>query len=229
MIRLPEVITAGGTASLVFELTDAKHQRLTNVNGIATVSLRRAGTSRTRHELTHLPAALDSISATVTLVLSTDQTTALSPPISAIGKQRRNDVIGDVRIVHGQDVDYYGPFAFTVRLPETYEGQAIPVLTLNVMGGLSTDNVPNPAEITLDQVGHNILFPAYADRYLLIWRLASEPDLISVVYASDSTRVNLLGAWSLWPNLVTLADGREGKVLLSNQLLTDVADTLELA
>ena len=102
MIRLPEVITAGGTASLVFELTDAKNQRLTGtVNGTATVSLRRASTSRTRHELTHLPAALDAVNAAVTLVLSVDQTTALSPPINAIGKQRRNDVIGDVRIVHG--------------------------------------------------------------------------------------------------------------------------------
>ena len=42
MIEVPGAITAGGTATLVFELTDSHNQRLANmVNGTATMSLRK--------------------------------------------------------------------------------------------------------------------------------------------------------------------------------------------
>ena len=83
-----------------------------------TVSLRKASTRCTRHELTHLPAALDAVNATVTLDLSVEQTMALAPPIDATGQQQRIDILGDVRLVHGTGVSYFGPFAFSVRLPE---------------------------------------------------------------------------------------------------------------
>ena len=29
-----------------------------------------------------------------------------------------SDILGDVRLVHGTGVSYFGPFAFSVRLPE---------------------------------------------------------------------------------------------------------------
>ena len=74
-----------------------------------TVSLRKASTRRTRHELTHLPAASDAVNATVTLDLSVEQTMALAPPIDATGQQQRIDILGDVRLVHGTEVSYFGP------------------------------------------------------------------------------------------------------------------------
>ena len=43
---------------------------------------------------------------------------ALAPPIDATGQQQRIDILGDVRLVHGTGVSYFGPFAFSVRLPE---------------------------------------------------------------------------------------------------------------
>ncbi len=67
-------------------------------NGTATVSLRKESTRRTRHELTHLPTVLNRVDATVSLDLSKEQTAALAPPIGATGKQRRNNIIGDVRL-----------------------------------------------------------------------------------------------------------------------------------
>lgn len=100
---------------------------------------------------------------------------------------------------------------------------------LTVLGGLSTDEIPEGSELTIDPIGHSIEYPAYTDQHVLIWRLGTEPDLVSVVFASDPTDLNQLGAWTLWPNPVTLTDGRVGRVLVSNQLLTDVGDTLELA
>ena len=121
MIEVPRVITAGGTASLLFELTDSNNERLGNIrNGTATVSLRRESTPRTRHELTHLPTTFDPVAATVQLDLSTDHTKALSPPIEATGKQALITAVGDVQLVHGPEVTHYGPFRFRLRLPETY-------------------------------------------------------------------------------------------------------------
>ena len=230
MIILPQVITAGGDAELVFELSNKKQERLENiVPGVATVSLRKMVTDRFNHELTHLPLLLDTVTATVTLELSEAQTQLLAPPIDTAPAQIVTEVVGDVRLVQGTDTTYFGPFMFGVRLPETYAGQPLPILTLNVMGGLSADNVPESAELTIVQVGYNIPIPAYTDRYVLIWRLATEPDLISVVFTSDIRSKNLISGFTLWPDMVTLADGREGKVLVSNQELTHVADTLKLA
>ena len=220
MIRLPLVITAGGTATLVYELTDDKGQRVSSVvDGPVTVSLRRSSTARTRHELAHLPAVLDPVAATVSLRLTVDQVEALAPRIEAAGKQQRIDIIGDVRHEHGTEIDYYGPFTFESRLPETYDGQTPTVLTLTVMGGLSPDNVPETAELTIGQIGDRIPFPAHTDRYNLIWRLATEPDLISAVLDSDITSQNLTRQLLFVAHhLVPLADGRAGKVWVSDQV-----------
>ena len=54
--------------------------RLANIApGIATVSLRKTMTTRILHELTHLPAHLNTATATVTLQLSENQTRQLAP------------------------------------------------------------------------------------------------------------------------------------------------------
>ena len=68
---LSSAITAGGPATLIFELTDSHNQRLANmVNGTATMSLRKESTRRTRHELPHLPTTFDPVAGTVSLDLS---------------------------------------------------------------------------------------------------------------------------------------------------------------
>ena len=229
MIILPQVVTVGGTATFVFDLADAKQERLESVaNGTATVSLRKTTTARTKHELTHLPAILDPVAATVTLKLTVAQVESLAPSITKTTSRQQMDVVGDVRIVQGAKINYFGPFLFSVRLPETYEGQKIRDLGFTVVGGLSADSTPDTAELTIPAVGHDVVFPPMRDQHQLIWRLATEPDLISVVYTSDTTFYNQIGNFLLWPHEVTLADGRRGKVLVSIQRLTLYADTLEL-
>ena len=231
MIILPLVITGSGTAEFVFELTDGKGQRLTNVvPGTATVSLRKESTSRTMHQLTHLPAHLDDITGIVTLELSVAQTTLLVPPIGTTDLPETTEVVGDIRIVQGQEINYFGPFTFMIRLPETFSGQGVPVVFLTVVGGLSDDNMPEGSELTIAQIGSTIPLPTYTDKYQLIWRLATEPDLTSVIFASDLTAQNQIGNYTLWPDVITLIDGRDGNVLVSNQELTDTTvDRLELA
>ena len=121
MIEVSSAVTAGGTATLFFELTDSHNQRLANmVPGAATMSLRKEATARTRHELTHLPTTFDPVAATVQLDLSSADTEALAPPIASTGKQSHGTVVGDVRLIHGNKISYYGPFRFSVRLPETF-------------------------------------------------------------------------------------------------------------
>ena len=66
------------------------------------MSLRKTSTRRTRHELTHLPTTFDPVAATVTLELSSAQTTALSPPVKSTGKQASVEVVGDVRLAPEQ-------------------------------------------------------------------------------------------------------------------------------
>ena len=135
MIVIPQVLTAGGTATFIFELVDAKQKRLENVvAGTATVSLRKATTPRTEHELTHIPAELEPVTAVVTLDLSVAQVKRLAPSITRSLSQERTDVVGDLRTVQGSAVNFFGPFTFSVRLPETYEGQDVPPVSTAITG-----------------------------------------------------------------------------------------------
>ena len=125
MIKLDLVVTAGGTATLVFELADKNGERLSNIaSADVAVSLRQDSTPRTSHEVPQLVGVLDPATAVVTLPLGATETAALAPDIATTPTPVTVTCIGDVWV---GGVDYYGPFTFTVRLPETYLGQATPV------------------------------------------------------------------------------------------------------
>ena len=106
-------------------------------------------------------------------------------------------------------------------------GMVHPFTGFTVMGGLSADPTPEASEIAIAQTAHSLMYPAYVDRHLLIWRLASEPDLVSVILDSDPTNLNQISGFSKWGALITVG-GHDGKVWVSNQLLTHVAETLDL-
>ena len=103
-----------------------------------------------------------------------------------------------------------------------------PFSKFTVMGGVSLDAIPEASEITIAQTAHKLSFPAISAMHILIWRLASEPGLKSIVLTSDPTRDNQIGGWSKYPTTVDVG-GETGNVWVSNQLLTHVAETLELA
>ena len=161
-ILLPQVITAGGTARFVFDLADAKQERLSNVAaGTATVSLRKTTTPRTEHELTHLPAVLDPVAATVTLRLTVAQVEALAPSIAETDRRQQMDVVSDVRIVQGAEINYFGPFTFAVRLPETYEGQPIPTPTVTLRSLMIIAITETTATVTVGVVNPDGVSPIY--------------------------------------------------------------------
>ena len=127
MIVLPLVVTAGGQATLEFELTDGKGNRLSNITrGTVACSLRKKSTARNNHEVTQLVGVLDAENAVVTLDLNEAQTASLAPSITDTKQALVQPCVGDI-VIRG--VDYYGPFGFDVRMPETYTGQPSPGLT----------------------------------------------------------------------------------------------------
>lgn len=89
----------------------------------------------------------------------------------------------------------------------------------NIRAGLSDDAIPEAAEFTIDHSGGDILFPAFTNKHILLWRDAAEPELTAFVLTDDATRENQLTAFTKYTAQVDL-NGTMGNVWVSNQLLT---------
>ena len=99
-------------------------------------------------------------------------------------------------------------------------------VALTVRGGSSDDSTPSSTELTItgDLVASHseIEIPTYAgDKHDLIARLASEPDITSLIIQSDPTRVNQLVGFDEWPDVVT-SGGRDYAVWVSIHALSNV-------
>ena len=120
MIPIPEVLTAGSTETLQFELYDAKGDRAKEVPpGVSRISIRRSSTPRTKHELSLLNASLDHLEGIVTIELSGSDTQSIGPDLEGEWPATQK-AVADIRIISADAIDYYGPYEFTLRLPETY-------------------------------------------------------------------------------------------------------------
>ena len=120
MIPIPEVITAGGTATIEFELYDLYGNRAKDVpSGVARVSIRKLSTSRLTHELPLLNASMNASLATVTIDLSARDTELIGPDETETAAANIL-CVADVRIISADAISYYGPYEFRVRLAETY-------------------------------------------------------------------------------------------------------------
>ena len=171
---------------------------------------------RLDNEIAVLQAAL--------LRLATDISVAVSIDGASITYFRPSDIQAqiDLRITSLESTPGFGGYADYLiggRGTFTY---------FTVVGGLSVDAVPEEAELTLASAEHRIAYPGYTDRYVLIWRLSSEPDLTSIILDSDPTNENQIGGWTKYNTTVRNA-GRDGNVWVSDHLLTHVSDTLRLA
>lgn len=153
----------------------------------------------------------------------------------------RDGIDETMRVIYDEqawDIRGIAELGFKNKLELTVQadigGVLYPFTGFTVMGGLSVDNIPEASEITIAQSAHNLVFPAYTDRHVLIWRLATEPDIVAVVLASDPTQANQIGGWSKYvdsnddPILIEVG-GQDGNVWVSDHLLTHSAETLELA
>ena len=90
---LPLVVTAGGTATLVFGLADEDGDRIFNViDDLVVISIRRKTTSRLSHEVPLHTATLDAELGVVTLDLTEAETMLLAPPITLAPQSDGSDL-----------------------------------------------------------------------------------------------------------------------------------------
>ena len=87
--------------------------------------------------------------------------------------------------------------------------------------GLSVDKAPEAAEAAIEAPSGVGELPDFADRHILIFRLAAEADLESVVFYDDSTQDNAIGAFSKFAGqLIPQGETENFNIWISNQLLT---------
>ena len=147
----------------------------------------------------------------------------------------RDDIDETMRVIYDErtwDIRGIAEIGFKDKLELLTQadigGQVHPFSDFTVLGGLSVDDIPEASEITIAQTAHKLSFPAITNMYILIWRLASEPDLTAVVLSTDPTNANQIGGWTKYPTTVDVG-GETGNVWVSDHALTHVAETLELA
>lgn len=101
----------------------------------------------------------------------------------------------------------------------------LPTMQDAIFFGLSDDNVPQGNELTIEATAGVGTIPAFTDRYMLIARLDSEPDIVEVTFSDDPSQTNQVGAFTKHSGTVNIA-GQSGDfaVWVSNQLLTQPAE-----
>ena len=91
--------------------------------------------------------------------------------------------------------------------------------SVTLKGGLSADAIPVAAELTIDGVQHELTFQPFASMHVLIWRIATQPDITSIVDAADTTNQNQIAQFTKYGSTVDVG-GDTGNVWVSNQELT---------
>ena len=100
----------------------------------------------------------------------------------------------------------------------------LPTMQDVIYFGLSDDNVPQAGELTIQATNGAGVIPAFANRYMLIARLVSEPDITSVRFSDDQSMTNQIGAFTKSNSQVIPPGESEAfAVWVSNQQLTQPA------
>ena len=96
-----------------------------------------------------------------------------------------------------------------------------PTTSDDIYFGLSDDAVPQPAEATIPAMNGSAVIEAFADKHMLIFRLASEPDIVSVLFSDDASRTNQIGAFvKQAATVIPQGETEQFNVWVSRQLLT---------
>lgn len=97
-----------------------------------------------------------------------------------------------------------------------------PPSMISLRGGLSTDTTPQASELTIVGVAHQVTFQPFTNMQLLIARIATEPDIASVVLDSDPTMQNQIGGFTKFGSAVDVG-GTDYNVWVSIQALTSAS------
>ena len=148
--------------------------------------------------------------------------------------QYREDVDETMRVIyqqHAWDIEGIAELGFKHRLRlfcrTVIGGTRFIPTPISIRGGLSADATPEASEFTIAHVGSRLTFDPFSAMHVLLWRLATESDITSVVFTSDPTDVNQISAFTKWPDTIEV-NGEPGNVWVSNQSLTFTAEHREL-
>ena len=98
------------------------------------------------------------------------------------------------------------------------------IVTDDIYFGLSTDDTPQGSELTIAGVAGVGTIPAFNNRYMLIARLATEDDILSVTFSDDQSGLNQVAAFAKYSStVVPTVESEAFNVWVSNQLLTQAA------
>lgn len=145
--------------------------------------------------------------------------------VAAVRIPWRQNVNETMRIVYdgyAWDITGIAEIGFRRELEiycETDVGRLVTAEAITLRGGLSADDIPEIAEVTITSTDNELVFEAFTSMRVLILRLESQPDLTALVLADDPTELNQLGAFTKWANTLTI-DGEVWSVWISNQVLT---------
>ena len=103
-------------------------------------------------------------------------------------------------------------------------GGGVGIVTDDIYFGLSTDDTPQGSELTIAGVAGVGTIPAFNNRYMLIARLATEDDILSVMFSDDQSGLNQAAAFTKYSStVVPTVESEAFNVWVSNQLLTQAA------
>ena len=95
-----------------------------------------------------------------------------------------------------------------------------PVSHPTLLGGISADAIPTAVELTITGAMGVLSFPAITSVRLLIARLATEPDITSLLFSNDSSQTNQIGVVTKYGSTVTVAGGDVYSVWVGDVLVT---------
>ena len=85
--------------------------------------------------------------------------------------------------------------------------------------GLSADATPNAAEATIPANNGIGDLPAFTNMHILVFRLATEPDITTALFSDDDSNTNQIGAFTKFGSNVTVS-GAAYKVWVGNRAIT---------
>ena len=105
---------------------------------------------------------------------------------------------------------------------------SVPVNLITAVFGISLDNIPESAELIIPaDNGVGTINMYVGSNHFLIARIASEPDIMSVLFSDDSSQTNQIGAFTKYGNrIIPQGETEEYNVWVTNQNLTNSANVI---
>ena len=143
----------------------------------------------------------------------------------------RSDVTEAHRVIydgHAWDIEGLAEEGFHKNLLlycQTDASRGVLAIGFTALAGLSDDDTPDAAELTVSHVGSRFTFAAINNEHVLFARSVHEPDIATIVDVGDSTQANQFSGWKKYGFAVDV-DGTDYNVWVSEMPITKTTQTV---